>query len=118
MPEDCEGKALENNQSDMKTQGLACGPVGDSIFTYPFFGWSEENELPELFKRTAGLNDHRLLALVSVLIVENRLDKILAVVCPRYNCLTELNEFTFSFKIRMLEALALIPKSITEAAHI
>jgi len=101
-----------------QNRGIATGPEGDTLFSQPFFAFTKENELPGLFQRVAGLDDHRLLALVTALIVEDRLDKILRAFCPRYKVLTDQNEFTFSLKIRMLEALAFVPRHLTEAADI
>jgi hypothetical protein len=101
----------------MSNKGIACGPEGDTLFSRPFFEFGR-NELPILFQQVEGLHDHRLLALVTALIVEERVDKLLGAFCPRYECLIEQSEFTFSLKIRMLEALSVIPRSITDACHI
>jgi hypothetical protein len=101
----------------MANKGIACGPEGDTLFSSPFIEFGR-NELPILFQQVEGLHDHRLLALVTALIVEERVDKLLGAFCPRYECLTEQSEFTFSLKIRTLEALSFIPRSITDACHI
>src|SRR5205823_8013232 len=102
----------------MGSRGIVSGPEGDTLFCDPFIALMRPNELPALFQYVEGLNDHRLLALVTALIVEERLDKILRAFCLRYERLTDQSEFTFSLKIRMLEALAFVPQSITEAAHV
>lgn len=100
--------------------GAFSGPTGETLFNKPFFAPTVpySNELPELFEKVEELHDHRLLSLVTALIVENRLDKLLDAHCPRYNRLIEASQFTFSIKIRMLEALCLIPYTITEACNI
>ncbi len=63
------------------------------------------------------MNDHRLLAIVTALLVENRVDKVNSMFLPKYNKLSETSQFTFSMKIRLLESLDFIPPSITQAAH-
>jgi hypothetical protein len=101
----------------MHAKGILAGPEGDTLFSQPFVTL-RPNEFPLLFQKVQGLNDHRLLALVTALVVEERLDKLLATFCPRYERLRKQDDFTFSLKIRVLEALSLIPVSITTACHI
>ncbi len=108
---------LGSQMANEKRQGICMGVPGAAVFHKPFFTL-RQNELPELFKKVEGLNDHRLLAIVTALIVENRIDKLLETFCPRYNRLSEQREFGFSLKIRMLESLSLIPQTITDACHI
>lgn len=100
-----------------KRTALTEGKPGESLFWMGMFDLtSRENELPELFRKVKGMSDHRLLAIVTALIVEDRLDKILSSFLPRYSVF-EKTDFTFSMKIRLLEALNFIPPLITAAAH-
>lgn len=103
-----------------RTHGLTVGPESESIFASPLWGMMDrtENELPELFKKMESADDHRLLALVTALIVEERVDKLLSAYLPRYSVLRDGGEFTFSMKIRLLESLNLIPRHITAACHV
>jgi hypothetical protein len=76
------------------------------------------NPLPELFTKTEGLSDDRLLALVTALIVEGRLDATLSSFLPRYARLTDASDFTFSLKIALLESLAFVPPQVCSAADL
>lgn len=100
-----------------KRKGFFDGEEGESLFNKPFFDVISENNVPELFKKVDGLDDHRLLAIVTALLVENRVDAILKLVFPRYKLLLEKQEFTFSMKLTILEALRYLPSSIVKASH-
>ncbi len=99
--------------------GLISGPKGEALFAEPLMRYFRSNPLPDLFKKTEGLADDRLLALVTALIVENRLDVLNRAFLPRYDRLADAkNEFTFSLKTRLAETLAMVPTRILTAAHI
>src|ERR1700687_1436110 len=85
--------------------GLFSGKKGETIFSEPLLTFFRHNPLPELFQQTEGLKDDRLLAIVTALIVEDRIDAVLGSFLPRYVRLTEKTEFTFSMKIALVEAL-------------
>jgi hypothetical protein len=93
------------------------GKEGESLFTKPLFRFFAENPLPELYRKTGSLNDDRLLAIVTALIVEDRIDAALGSFLPRYRKLAENTDFTFSMKIALCEALGQIPPSILSAAN-
>lgn len=95
---------------------LVDGPDGESLFAQPAHLFFRQNPLPDLFKRTEGLNDDRLLAIVTALVVEDRLDELLFAFLPRYKRLTDADDCTFAVKIALLEATAFIPSKITRAA--
>ncbi|WP_143393977.1 hypothetical protein [Fimbriiglobus ruber] len=97
--------------------GLIEGPPGESLFHQPMSDYFRHNELPELFKKIEGMNDDRLLSIVTALIIEERLDKMLALFFPRYAVYNDVPEFSFSMKIRLLEATNFVPHLITAAAH-
>lgn len=98
--------------------GLFSGIKGESLFDEPLLRYFRHNPLPALFSKTAGLKDDRLLALVTALIVEDRLDAALSSFLPRYRRLTSASDFTFSMKIALAEALAQIPPKILSAATV
>lgn len=98
--------------------GLISGKKGESLFHEPLLRYFRENPLPELFRKTADLKDDRLLAIVTALIVEDRLDKALNSFLPRYARLIAAAGFTFSMKIALMEALALVPPRILGAADL
>ncbi len=98
--------------------GLLSGVLGESLFCEPLLRYFRQNPLPELFQKTAALKDDRLLAIVTALIVEDRLDAALGSFLPRYSRLTKSTDFSFSKKIALAEALALIPPNILSAASI
>ena len=97
--------------------GLFSGHKNESLFTEPLMRYFRHNPLPDLFSKTANLQDDRLLAIVTALIVEDRVDALLSSFLPRYSRLTT-NDFTFSMKIALAEAFALIPTRILSAATI
>jgi hypothetical protein len=98
--------------------GLFSGKKGESLFSEPLLRFFRENPLPELFSKTGSLNDDRLLAIVTALIVEDRIDAALSSFLPRYAKLADQTDFTFSTKIALCEALAQIPPAILRAATI
>lgn len=110
----------ESSVKKLPMYGLAQGPQGESILSGPLWGMMAErvNELPELFQKTAGLNDHRLLALVTAMIVEDRINKVLSAFFARPKLIVDNDKFTFSMRIRVLEAANIIPLHITEACDI
>jgi hypothetical protein len=105
------------NDTDKANRGLFDGKESEGLFCKPLIKLLHENELPELFKKVEGLGDHRLLAIVTALLVEDRIDKVNSLFMPRYSKLLEVSDFTFSMKIRLLEALSFIPYIITTSAH-
>src|SRR5438046_1164518 len=98
-------------------RGIFEGRPGESLFTKPFIRYVFENELPALFQKVEGMHDHRLLSIVTALIIENRVDKLLSAFLPRYGRLLAAREYSFSMKINTLEALAFIPPLLTAVAH-
>jgi hypothetical protein len=98
--------------------GLFSGVKGESLFCEPLLRYFRHNPLPALFGKTAGLQDDRLLALITALIVEDRVDAALRSFLPRYQRLIKYSEFTFSMKIAVAEALGQIPPKILSAATV
>ncbi|BAC92125.1 DUF4145 domain-containing protein [Gloeobacter violaceus] len=90
----------------------------ESLFDKPFNDteYILSQDLPELYKKLQGLQDHRLLAIVTALVVEDRIDKILEAFLPKYSKLKE-NDFAFSAKVNLLESLNFVPPRLTTAAH-
>jgi hypothetical protein len=97
---------------------LVDGPARESLFAQPALLHFGHNPLPDLFKKTEGLEDDRLLAIVTALVVEDRLDTLLAAFLPRYNRLTDAEDCTFAVKIALLEATAFIPTKIVGGATV
>jgi Domain of unknown function (DUF4145) len=104
-------------EPESQQRGLIEGKPGESLFWRGMLVIPRANELPGLFNRVMGLNDHRLLAIVTALLVENRVDRILSAFMPRYSKLEDADDYSFSTKISVLEALNFIPPLITRAAH-
>jgi hypothetical protein len=101
-----------------RKDSLWTGVPGESVFNKPFLTFPGHNELMDLFQKAEGANDHRLLAILTALIIENRCDKLLSAFLPRYKRLLDSQNYTFSMKITLLESLAFIPPHITTVAHI
>jgi hypothetical protein len=89
----------------------------ESLFTEPLMRYFRHNPLPDLFGKTADLDDDRLLAIVTALIVEDRIDAFLGSFLPRYARLSS-KDFTFSMKIALAETFAFIPPRLLSAATI
>src|SRR5215207_965933 len=98
--------------------GLISGHKGEALFTEPLMRFFRHDPLPELFSKTEQLQDDRLLAIVTALIVEDRLDVALKSFLPRYTRLEAGADFSFSMKIALAESLALIPTRILSAATV
>ncbi|SIO11358.1 hypothetical protein SAMN05444166_2516 [Singulisphaera sp. GP187] len=97
---------------------LYSGKKGDSLFNEPFLPEEMSTESTELMQSWAeSLPDERLRAITTALVVENRIDKILSIFLPKYGRLLELSVFGFSSKIRLLEALNLVPIALTSTCH-
>jgi hypothetical protein len=94
--------------------GLISGVKGESVFHEPLLRFFRDNPIPELLSKTANLQDDRLLAVVTMLVVEDRLDKALRSFLPRY----DPKSFNFARKIKIMTALALIPNKIIEVASL
>jgi hypothetical protein len=105
------------SDSEQRQRYLLEGRPGESLFCRPILDLPRHNELPELFQKVEGMDDERLLAIVTALIVENRLDHMLPLFLPRYSVFKDVQEFNFAMKIRLLQALDFIPPLIPTAAH-
>lgn len=91
------------------------GRKDDSLFWTPILELGRANELPQLFQKVALLEDHRIIVIVTALIVENRLDRLLEAFLPRYQSLLDTKEFTFSMKLKLLTALRFVPPLIVSS---
>jgi len=91
------------------------GPKGQSIL-HEFWPWpmtaadteAIEAQLAAILDHVKGAEPDRLLALVAGLVVENAVDSVLRAFLPGFKALND-RAFTFSMRIRVLEALALVP---------
>jgi hypothetical protein len=92
------------------------GQEGESLFHEPLLRFFRHNPLPDLFSKTAGLTDDRLLAIVTALVVEQGVDVLLGSFLPGYKHLAEERDFTISLKIGLAKALGFIPPRILRAA--
>ncbi len=95
---------------------------GNSSFKQPFFDFydtlNNNLEVPELFKKVEASGDHRSLTLITALIIEHNLDRLLNGLFPSYKILTDRQDMTFSLKTDILKALKLIPSHILSCADI
>lgn len=101
--------------ADRRKPGFFNGVPGQTLFDRPFMERFRSNPPPDSSKKTQGIDDDRLLAIVSALVVEERLDHLLGLFLPGYEKL-QPEQFGFCMKIRLLEALKLIPLRFTRAA--
>lgn len=108
---------------DKKGAFVFNGEKGESLFIEPFFdklkGSLEETfELPHLFRRIEKAGDERSLAIMTALIVENRVDEILRVFMTGYDDLAKNKDFTMSMKTGLLSAMRMFPKHIIACADV
>ena len=101
------------------------GPKGESVFHYMSSGVIQpghdphiQSRIDSMVRRAEGLKDDRLLVLVGALIIENAVDGLLAAIIPGYRVLRDGRDFTFSMRIRLAEALRLIPSRILHDADL
>jgi hypothetical protein len=71
-----------------------------------------QRQIDEMWNHYGDIKDHRLLALVGALCVEDSLDYLLYSLVPGYLNLLETTDFTCSMKIKMTRAMRLIPARI------
>jgi hypothetical protein len=101
--------------ADRRKPGFFNGVPGQTLFDHPFMGRFRADPPPASFQKTHGIDDDRLLAIVAALVVEEKLDHLLRLFLPGYHKL-QSEQFGFAMKIRLLEALKLIPFRFTSAA--
>lgn len=97
------------------------GPVGETIFSTPFTGFHTDS-LPDdavkMLKQLNATGDDRSKVLVSALVCEVYIDRLLGILLPGYKELIEDKEFPLSRKIKLLRAFKIIPLHLTQAADL
>jgi hypothetical protein len=87
-----------------------------TVFLKPFQDFENtdaNNQLTFEFHNKIKLTgDHRSRVILSGIIVEYHIDRLLKILFIDYKHLTEKSEFTFSFKISLLKSLRIIPQNI------
>ena len=94
------------------------GPEGESLFNRPLLRLFRDNPLHELFQQSRRIDDDRFIAVLSALAVENRLDACLDAFLSRYPKLSESQDFGFSAKIRLMQALNFVPTLLLAASDL
>ena len=97
------------------------GKYGDSLF-YDHSFMVEQNSLNEwrtkiksYFEKCESTNDHRAIALIGALIIEEELDKLLSSWLIDYKYINDDLEMTFSFKVKLAKSCNLIPNRILDS---
>ena len=103
------------NTREPQRRALADGVPGESLFFHPFLVYFPQSDVPDLFKKAEGVSDDRLLAVVTALIVENRIEKCLRAFMPKFE---KLSNSKFWLKVRLLEALNFVPQLVIEEADL
>ena len=96
------------------------GVSGETIFhrTYMnFVLYDEDLKNRALLERLGAYKDDRSKAIIAALVCEKYLDRMLAVVFPGYSS-DNLKNAPFDTKIRMLQALRIVPLFVTKAADL
>ena len=90
--------------------------IKQPVFSVPFFDFDnvEDNnqKARELYEKIKKTGDQRSKVVLSGIIIEYHLDRLLKTLLLDYNILTNKTGFTFSIKISLLESLRLIPIKI------
>jgi hypothetical protein len=94
------------------------GPLGESLFEKPVLRLFRHNPLPEFFAKAEKIDDDRFVAVVTALIVEDRLDACLGSFLPRYSILLKTQDFTLANKIRLMQALDFVPRLLLSASDL
>jgi hypothetical protein len=98
------------------TKAIFQAQPGDCLFDRAFVPTFSENDLPELLRKTEELHDDRLMSTVAALIIENRVNMLLAAFLPEFRLISKNIDFTASMRSTILESLNLIPPVLIRAA--
>ena len=92
------------------------GEKGRTVFFKPFPIVSElgdwNSQVPGFFRRIEKSGDDRSYAILSAIIVEYHVERMLRLVMPRFDELAKKHEVPFSLKLDLLRCLSLIPDQI------
>ena len=96
------------------------GEEGKTIFRRPFNRDPlEEDDASALLKKVHDAGDERSMVLVSAMICETYIDRLLSILLPKYSRLLDNSaSFTFSTKIKLLESFEIVPLHLTRAADL
>ncbi len=96
------------------------GEEGKTIFSRPFNrSLLEEDDASILLKKVRDAGDDRSMVLVSAMVCETYIDRLLAILLPKYSrLLDDAGNFTLSTKIKLLESFEIIPLHLTRAADL
>ncbi len=90
------------------------GPKGETLFSEPFPLVSDVGEwnsqMPAFFHRVERSGDDRSYAIISAILVEYQVDRILKLIMPGFRRFAENRDVTFSMKLSLLKSLSLIPE--------
>jgi len=106
-------KDLEKHLTGMQGESVFHQPVGDLMTAIA--DQFESDGMLSTVNRMASYGDERSKVLLAALASEAVVDKILGVFMPLYQPLRRTNIY---LKIQILEALALVPKHLTDAADL
>ena len=98
------------------------GVQGETIFTEPYVNLLDhqgQTRSREIFQRLGAFKDDRSMALISALVCEAYVDRILSTFMPGYvSNIKEDSNFSFSMKIKVLRALDIVPRHLTRGADL
>ncbi|MFC4892488.1 hypothetical protein ACFPDQ_05440 [Pseudofrancisella aestuarii] len=90
------------------------GNIGESLWHAPLRKFPYQSELFELLDKVKNIKDDRMEALITMLLVENRVDHYLCYLLPKAKFWYETKP-TFHSKINLLKSFNLIPPLIIES---
>jgi hypothetical protein len=74
------------------------------------------SQVPEFFQRIEKSGDDRSYAILSAIIVEHHVVRMLKLVMPRFDDFAKSHELSFSMKLDLLESIRLIPEHLVVCA--
>jgi hypothetical protein len=96
------------------------GEEGKTIFCRPFNrDLLDVDDASALLKKVHDAGDERSMVLVSAMMCETYIDRLLSILLPKYSrLLDDSANFTFSTKIKLLESFEIVPLHLTRAADL
>jgi hypothetical protein len=96
------------------------GDKGSSLFYSPLLtlpDLTKSYDLPEFLQKIKKSGDDRSYALMSALVIENYLDRVLSVIIPDFKRFIKDHEVSLSEKLDLLKSMQLIPIHLISCAH-
>jgi len=113
---------IYQNMTEIKhpTKNFLDGDRGKTLFSSPLvnlFDITKSYDLPEFLQKIKKSGDDRSYALMSALVLENYLDRVMSVIIPDFKKFIKDHEVSLSEKLDLLKSMQLIPAHIISCSH-